>query len=72
MESLGASSKWNDGSGGVLWCMVVQFWAAAPTTIVVRRAMFLTTLFFIRTRGLFFAQNLRTIPTSAEEQSLKF
>jgi len=27
---------------------------------------------FIRTRGLFFAQSLRTIPASAEEQSLKF
>jgi len=28
--------------------------------------------FFIRTRTSFFAQNLRTIPASAEEQSLKF
>jgi len=27
------------------------------------------TLFYIRTRGSFFAQNLRTIPASAEEQS---
>jgi len=27
---------------------------------------------FKRTRGSFFAQNLRTIPASAEEQSLKF
>jgi len=27
--------------------------------------------FFIRTRGSFFAENLRTIPASAEEQSLK-
>jgi len=27
---------------------------------------------FIGTRGSFFAQNLRTIPASAEEQSLKF
>jgi len=27
---------------------------------------------FIRTRGSFFAQNLRTIPASAVEESLKF
>jgi len=27
---------------------------------------------FIRTQGSFFGQNLRTIPASAEEQSLKF
>jgi len=27
---------------------------------------------FIRTRGSVFAQNVRTIPASAEEQSLKF
>jgi len=32
----------------------------------------LNTLFFIRTRGSFFAQNLKTIPASAEEPSLKF
>jgi len=36
----------------------------------------LSTLFYknniIRSRGSFFAQNLRTIPASAEEQSLKF
>jgi len=30
------------------------------------------TFFFIRTRGSFFAQNLRTILALAEEQSLKF